>query len=97
MLNITQEFLDDCKGLSFHPLYAEDSGMLVDEQRLNWWIDVGPGRKRPAAWINAERRPVPRATAEALIAATVAQDGGLVLPDGGVADLDEELNIIRRS
>ena len=89
MLKITQGFLDDCNSLSFHPFYSG--------ARRNWWIEVGPGMSRPAAWVNAERAPISRATAETLIAATVAQDGGLVLPGGGIADLDEELNIIPRS
>ena len=97
MLKITQGFLDDCDSLSFHPFYSEHSGMLADGARRNWWIEVGPGMARPAAWVNAERAPISRATAETLIAATVAQDGGLVLPGGGIADLDEELNIIPRS
>jgi hypothetical protein len=99
MLNITQEFLDDCKAFRFHPLYTEDTGMLADEQRFNWWIHVGSGRKRPAVWVNAARddKPIPRATAEALIAATTAQDGGAVLPDGRIADLDDDMNLIPRS
>ena len=97
MLTLTQEFLDDCDTFVFHPLESEDVGMLADEARLNWWIDVGPGRRRAATWRNAQCKPIPRATAEILIAATVAQDGGLVLPGGGIADLDEEMNIVPRS
>lgn len=100
MIKITQEFLDDCKGLAFYPCYAEDSGFFVDDQRYNWWIDIAPGRAKKAVLVNSARddRPVPRATCEALIAATVATaDGGAVLPDGGIADLDDDLNLIRRS
>lgn len=94
MLRITQEFLDECKGaLEFLPLYGPDSGMFVDmspdNYRVNYWITAGLGRSRPAALVNEERAPIPRATCEALLRATVAQDGGLVLPDGTIADLDE--------
>lgn len=96
MLTVTQSFLDECKGMQFHPLYDDDNGMLVDESRFNWWIDIGPGRRREAQWRNEERRPIPRATAEALIAATTAQSGAIVLPDGQLADVDEHLNLIPR-
>ena len=97
MLTLTQEFLDDCKGFVFHPLESENVGMLADDARINWWIDVGPGRRRAATWRNAQCKPIPRATAEILIAATVALSGGLELPDGSIADLDEEMNIVPRS
>lgn len=98
MLKITQEFLDECAGYTFLPLYSPESGLLVDGDRFNWWITVGPGRARPAAWVNEERRPIPRATAEAITAAgAAASDGGLLLPGGGIADLDDALNLIPRS
>lgn len=100
MLKITQDFLDECKGLAFYPCYSEDSGFFVDDQRFNWWIDVAPGRTRKAVLINAARddKPVPRATCEALIVAAIATvDGGFVLPDGSTADLDEDLTIKPRS
>lgn len=100
MLKITEDFLSECKGLAFYPCYTEDSGFFVDDQRFNWWIDIAPGRARKAVLVNSARddKPVPRATCEALIAATVATaDGGVVLSDGGIADLDDDLNLTRRS
>lgn len=102
-LTISQDFLDECKGYSFLALYDDEHGLLVDADRFNWWIAIGAGRSRPAAWINEERKPIPRATAEALLLATVAQGGGLVLPDGVIADLAwgdpgvEDLSLVPRS
>lgn len=101
-LTISQDFVDECKGYSFLALYDDEHGLLVDSDRFNWWINVGPGRARPAQWVNEERKPIPRATAEALLAATHAQDGGLVMPDGSLADLAwgepgfEDLTLIPR-
>jgi hypothetical protein len=88
MLTVTQAFLNECKGCTYLDFYSDrDAGMLVDAARSNWWIAPGPGMSRPAAWINEERKPIPRATAEALLAATVASGGGLVMPDGSIAYL----------
>lgn len=100
MLFVTQSFLDECKGLAYHPMYGPPgvpptAGMFCDPaDGCNYWIEVGPGRRRPAALINAPRddSPIPEATALALLAATVATaDGGFLLPDGSTAHIGDDL------
>lgn len=102
MFFVTQSLLDECKGLAYHPMYgpvgeAPTAGMFTDPANgYNYWLESGPGRRRPAVLVNAPRddSPIPEATALALLTATVATaDGGLVLPDGSTGHLDDDMVI----
>lgn len=99
MLKITDQFLADCSGLLYHPMYDGDRGMFCDPQGVNFWVGVGPGRARPAVLLNQplDDSPIPRATCEALAGPCVATDDGGVVIAGVTYHLADDLSLVQAS
>lgn len=81
-MKITQDFLDDCKGLVFN----ENMGCFTDPVDLtNWWVET---YRRTFALRNRDTgQKVDKEFAEACIEATQERSGGLVRRNGKKHDV----------